>query len=121
MTPTLSMLIFGLALPLGLVLLNWALPTRSRIGFALRTLAIAILLLAMALRLMWLFPPWWTPYAALGLLIVTSVGRLGRGGAGGGRAFSVRPRPCRRHLAAPARPGSADGTAHRHRSRRAPA
>ena len=85
-----SLLLLQLALPLGLILANGLLPFASRLGFVLRSLAIAGLLIYLALAGLWLFPPFWTPHA-LGLLHVAlcfwRYHRQRQGGASPRRAF----------------------------------
>ena len=52
-----------LALPLALVGWLAVAPARSRLGFAVQGVASAAALAVMALRGIWLLPPWWSPYA----------------------------------------------------------
>jgi Peptidase family M23 len=54
---------FQLALPLALIVWLAVAPARSRLGFAVQSVASAATLAVMALRGIWLLPPWWAPYA----------------------------------------------------------
>lgn len=67
--------IFFLQLALPLLFIAWIalIPLRSRFGFFCQTVATATALLALALTGLWLFPPWWTPYAFAGLLAAAAV------------------------------------------------
>ncbi|MFN3972814.1 MAG: M23 family metallopeptidase [Gemmobacter sp.] len=50
----------------------------SRVGIALRTAAMALLLVYAALAGVWLFPPWWTPYLLLVFLALGTAFRFRR-------------------------------------------
>ncbi len=60
---------------LPLLLIGWIAlaPQRSLVGFWVQVIATAAGLFALARTGLWLFPPWWTPYA-LGLLLVAVTG-----------------------------------------------
>lgn len=60
---------------LPLLLIGWIAlaPQRSLAGFWIQVIATAAGLFALARTGLWLFPPWWTPYA-LGLLLVAVTG-----------------------------------------------
>ena len=58
------------ALPFALIMANTLIPSGSRLGLALRSIALLLLLVFDALAGLWLFPPWWTPYLLIGLLII---------------------------------------------------
>lgn len=80
-------------LPLVLFVLNAVFPTASLLGLALRSAAIAVLIVHTILAGVWLFPPWWTPYILLLLhLVCTALAAWrGRGKAilpGGWRSIS---------------------------------
>ncbi len=67
------LLLWQLVLPLGLIAgVAIALP-RSQLGVWLQVLVTAIVLLAIARMGIWLFPPWWVPYA-YGVLFTIAVG-----------------------------------------------
>ncbi len=67
--------ILALQLFLPLMLIGWLAmaPPRSVAGFWIQTTATALALLTLALTGLWLFPPWRTPYAFAGLLVVALV------------------------------------------------
>ena len=75
---------FFLQLALPLLFIAWIalIPLRSRLGFFCQTVATATAtataLLALALTGLWLFPPWWTPYAFAGLLAAVRIAALRR-------------------------------------------
>jgi len=58
----LQLLALQVVLPLVLTGLNAFLPSMSRAGLTVRSLAVLLLLAYVALAGVWLFPPWWTPY-----------------------------------------------------------
>lgn len=59
----LSLMLVQVALPLALIALNALVPAMSRAGLAIRSCVILLVLIYAALAGVWLFPPWWTPYA----------------------------------------------------------
>jgi murein DD-endopeptidase MepM/ murein hydrolase activator NlpD len=59
-------------LPLLLIVAHALIPAGSWIGFLARVAALAIVIAAVALTGLWLFPPWWTPYVLLGLVALAS-------------------------------------------------
>ncbi len=61
------LVLLQLVLPLGLIVLNALIPSASRVGLLLRGCAIGLVLVYLALVGLWLFPPWWTPWALAGL------------------------------------------------------
>lgn len=61
-----------MAIPLALIGWLALAPQRSLAGFWTQTIATAIGLFALAITGLWLFPPWWTPYA-LGVLLVAAI------------------------------------------------
>ena len=61
------LVLMQLVLPLVLIVLNALIPTASRVGLLLRAALIVLLLVYLALVGVWLFPPWWTPWALAGL------------------------------------------------------
>lgn len=67
---------------LPLALIGWIAfaPQRSLAGFWIQVIATTAGLFALARTGLWLFPPWWTPYA-LGLMLVGAIG------------FALRSRP----------------------------
>lgn len=79
MAPKTLMILVGVVLPLALLALHAFLPHRSRAGLWLRALALGMLFLFSLLSLVWLFPPWWTPYLYLALLGLATVFRIWRG------------------------------------------
>lgn len=91
MSPALQMLLLGIGLPVLLIALHTGLPHASRLGLWLRTLALALLFVVAAVSFVWLFPPWWAPYAYLALLGLGTAIRLRRGPrqAGWGRHLEV--------------------------------
>jgi Peptidase family M23 len=52
-----------LAVPLALIAWLALVPAPSRVGFAVQAIASAAALVALALRGIWLLPPWWAPFA----------------------------------------------------------
>lgn len=59
---------------LPLILIGWILwrPARSRLGFIVQCVASFAALAVMALRGIWLLPPWWTPYVFCTALVATA-------------------------------------------------
>ena len=57
-------------LPIVLIVANTFTPSASGLGLGIRSAALFVLLLYAALAGLWLFPPWWTPYLFMGLLII---------------------------------------------------
>lgn len=76
----LTLYIAQIILPLALICWIALAPQRSVAGFWVQAVATATGLFALARSGLWLFPPWWTPYA-LGLLLVAAIG------------FALRSRP----------------------------
>lgn len=74
----LNLSLLQVGLPLVLIAANTLIPSASRLGLALRTTALLTLLQYSALTGLWLFPPWWTPYVLMGLLILGAVFRWQR-------------------------------------------
>lgn len=64
--------VFALQLALPLLLLGWIAfaPLKSMFGFYCQVVGVAACLLAVALTGLWLFPPWWTPFALAGLQLI---------------------------------------------------
>ena len=64
--------VFALQLALPLIFIAWiaVAPPRSLGGFVIQALSTSTGLLALGLTGIWLFPPWWTPYAFGGLLLL---------------------------------------------------
>jgi len=69
----LQLIALQVGLPLGLILLHAVVPAASSAGLWLRSAAIGLLVLHVALAGVWLFPPYWTPYALGALLLVASL------------------------------------------------
>ena len=59
-------------LPLILIVANTFIPTKSVLGLTLRSVSIGVLILYTAFASVWLFPPRWTPYVLLVLLVLSS-------------------------------------------------
>jgi hypothetical protein len=81
-------LIFNLAIlqvgtPVLLILAHTLVPSTSRLALLLRAAALLTALQFAALAGLWLFPPWWTPYALMVLLALGTVFRWRRGTAKG--------------------------------------
>lgn len=60
-----QLMVLQVGLPLFLIVANALLPTASLLNMILRSTALALLITYTALAGVWLFPPWWTPYALL--------------------------------------------------------
>ncbi|MGG6265991.1 M23 family metallopeptidase [Leptolyngbya sp. AN03gr2] len=67
-----------LVLPLGAIAWFAIAPPRNGLGFSLQALITAILLFAIARAGLWMFPPWWMPYAYGLLFIVVLITGLKR-------------------------------------------
>jgi hypothetical protein len=67
-----------LLLPLLLVLWMLIVPPRSTLGLVAQVVASMVMLFALAHIGIWMFPPWWTPHAAAGLLAVVVAWRVWR-------------------------------------------
>ncbi|MBJ7439613.1 MAG: M23 family metallopeptidase [Sphingopyxis sp.] len=76
----LALYIAQIVVPLALIGWIALAPQRSLAGFWVQVIATAAGLIALARTGLWLFPPWWTPYAS-GLLLVAAMG------------FALRRRP----------------------------
>jgi hypothetical protein len=65
---------------LPLILIGWMLwrPARSRLGFAVQCVGSFAALAVMALRGIWLWPPWWTPYVFGAALVAAALVGLRR-------------------------------------------
>lgn len=70
--PLVGLALLQVVLPTALIVLHAIVPTTSLLALFLRMAAIALLLLYAALAGLWLFPPWWTPYALAMLLLLAS-------------------------------------------------
>lgn len=79
----LSLALLQVALPLALIAANTLVPSSARLGLILRTAALLALLYYLSLTGLWLFAPWWTPYALMGLAVLGALWRLGRTKGGG--------------------------------------
>jgi Peptidase family M23 len=68
-------LIFILQLVLPLLFIGWIAlaPLKSKLGFFCQIVGTTSGLFALALTGLWLFPPWWTPYAFAGLLVAAVI------------------------------------------------
>lgn len=67
-----------LLIPALLVLWLWLLPPRSHLGWAAQSVA-TLMLLAVSTRVaIWMFPPWWTPTAAMALVLTAALLRWPR-------------------------------------------
>ncbi len=73
---TLYVIQFGL--PLALIIMLIALPSRSVVGLSLQSVASVASIVAVSFLGIWTFPPWWTPYALLVLCGGLSIDRLMR-------------------------------------------
>jgi Peptidase family M23 len=64
--------IFFLQLVLPLFFISWIAlaPLKSKLGFFCQIAGTTTALFSLGLTGLWLFPPWWTPYAYAGLLVV---------------------------------------------------
>ena len=60
-------------MPLTLIILHALFPAAGLAGLLLRTAAIALLITYTALAGVWLFPPWWTPWAMAALLLLATI------------------------------------------------
>ena len=73
-----AVLVAQAVIPALLVLWLWLIPPDSHLGWAVQLVA-TLVLLAVATRVgIWIFPPWWTPYAVGALVIVTALLRWPR-------------------------------------------
>jgi Peptidase family M23 len=64
-----------LVVPLVLAWWAWALPPHSRVGYVLQFTGSLLALLCLARIGVWMFPPWWTPYAGVTLLTLATTWR----------------------------------------------
>lgn len=78
MHPVVVLALLQVGVPLLLIVANAALPAWSRIAFVARSGALAGLLIYLHHAGVWLFPPWWTPFAMLVLHMGLVVMRLRR-------------------------------------------
>ena len=81
-----SLALLQLGVPLALIVLHAIVPAAGLVSLVLRTAAIALVVVYTAVAGVWLFPPWWTPWAMGALLLVATVPAarrwwLGRGAA----------------------------------------
>ena len=65
-----------IVLPLALVAWLAFAPSGNRIGLIAQITGIGLALLAMTLAMVWLIPPWWTPYVYIGLWSVAAIRAL---------------------------------------------
>ncbi|KAM3114663.1 peptidoglycan DD-metalloendopeptidase family protein [Phormidesmis sp. 146-33] len=65
-----TLVILQLLIPLGLLVWQGASPSRSQIGWLLKTLLILGYLVAIALAGLWMVVPWWIPYLYLVIWLV---------------------------------------------------
>ena len=67
--------VFLLQLVLPLLVVTWLAfaPLKSKFGFFCQAVGTAVGLFGLALTGLWLFPPWWTPYALAGLLAMAVI------------------------------------------------
>ncbi len=98
-----SLLLLQVALPV--VLLAWLVvrPMRSRSGLALQIASLTVVIFALLVAGVWMFPPWWTPLVYLAVLFVAGLGAAMRLSASGGPT----PRSAGERLAAAAFAGLA--------------
>lgn len=75
-----GILIAQIVVPVLLVLWMAVLSPRNPVGWAVQLVASLLALAAIARIGVWLFPPWWTPYAAAALLLLVAIWQLRRGG-----------------------------------------
>lgn len=68
-----TLVLIQLVVPLALIAAHALLPSASLAGLLLRTAAIGLAIGLVALGGVWLFPPWWAPYA----LVLGAVGNSG--------------------------------------------
>ena len=71
-----TLVLIQLVVPLALVVAHALLPSASLPGVLIRTAAIGLAIWLIALGGIWLFPPWWTPYAYLLLLAAATLYRF---------------------------------------------
>ncbi len=73
-----SLFVAQLLIPALMVLWLWLLPPRNHLGWAVQSVA-TLMLLAVSTRVaIWMFPPWWTPYAAMALVLTAALLRWPR-------------------------------------------
>ena len=65
-----DLVLLQVGLPLVLIGANTLTPSTSRLGLLVRTAGLLAVLQYSALTGLWLFPPWWTPYVLMVLLIL---------------------------------------------------
>jgi hypothetical protein len=81
-----AILLAQAAIPLLLVVWVMFWPARSVAGIVVQMIGSLVLLLALIRVGIWLFPPWWTPHAAAGLVVLSAAWHAGR---------ALRPAPIR--------------------------
>lgn len=67
------LLLAQLAIPLALAAWMLLRPARSAVGLAAQGAGSLLALAALARVGLWLFPPWWTPHAAAGIVVLAAV------------------------------------------------
>ncbi len=77
-----NLALIQVGLPLLLVLAHTFIPSTSRVALLLRAAALLLALYFAALTGLWLFPPWWTPYALMVVLLLGTAYRWPRPRAG---------------------------------------
>ena len=82
-----SLALVQLGIPLALIVLHGLVPVGGLVGLVLRTAAIGLVIAYVAVAGVWLFPPWWTPWALAGLLVAASAIAARRWFAGRGAAW----------------------------------
>jgi hypothetical protein len=73
-----AILLAQAAIPLLLVVWMMFWPARSVAGIVVQMIGSLVLLLALIRVGIWLFPPWWTPHAAAGLVVLSAAWHAGR-------------------------------------------
>ena len=82
-----SLALLQLGIPLALIALHATVPAAGLVSLVLRTAAIALVVLYSAIAGIWLFPPWWTPWAMGVLLLAATVPAARRWWTGRGAAL----------------------------------
>ena len=68
-----TILVAQTIIPAGLVLWMMARPPRSVAGIAVQMVGSVILLLSLVHVGLWIYPPWWTPHVAAGMVTLSAV------------------------------------------------